>query len=45
MPRCHVEMKDDDGRAVGYHGVLAGELLKRAGPALGADFRGNAVAS
>jgi len=45
MPRKHVEVKDEDGRTVSYDGVLVGEILKRAGATLGADMRGNAVAT
>lgn len=44
LPRTRVETKDD-GRTVVYEGVLVGELLKRAGVPVGAELRGNAVAS
>jgi DMSO/TMAO reductase YedYZ molybdopterin-dependent catalytic subunit len=43
MARTTVEVKDEDGRAVKYEGVLVGELLKRAGATLGSDMRGNAM--
>jgi hypothetical protein len=45
MPRTRVQIKDEDGQTVTYEGVLVGELLKRAGAALGPELRGNAVAS
>lgn|SRR5262249_23514190 len=45
MPRKRVEVKDEDGRAVAYEGVLIGEILKRAGAKMGSDMRGNAVAT
>ena len=45
MPRTTVEQKDEDGRAVKYEGVLAGEILKRAGATLGGDLRGNALST
>ena len=45
MPRTRVEVKDEDGRIVTYEGVLVGEILKRAGVPLGAELRGNAVAT
>ena len=35
----------DEGRAVTYEGVLLGELLARAGAPLGAELRGNNVAT
>jgi len=44
FPRTKVEVKDD-GRTLVYEGVLVGELLKRAGVALGSELRGNAIAS
>jgi DMSO/TMAO reductase YedYZ molybdopterin-dependent catalytic subunit len=44
LPRSRVEVTDD-GRVVTYEGVLVGEILKKAGVALGADLRGNAVAT
>jgi cytochrome c peroxidase len=44
MPRTRVEMKED-GRTVVYEGVLVGEILKRAGAPVGADLRGNALAT
>src|SRR5262252_6867219 len=45
MPRTRVEIKDENGQAVKYEGVLVGELLKRAGATLGPEARGNAVAT
>lgn len=44
LPRTRVEV-EEDGRTVGYEGVLVGELLKRAGVPLGAELRGSAIAS
>ena len=44
LPRVRVEIKED-GRTVSYEGVLVAEILKRAGVPLGADLRGNAVAT
>ena len=44
MPRTRVEIKEE-GRAITYEGVLVSEILKRAGAPLGADLRGNAVAT
>jgi hypothetical protein len=44
MPRTTVTI-DDQGRAVHYEGVLVGELLKRAGVALGRDLTGDALAT
>jgi DMSO/TMAO reductase YedYZ molybdopterin-dependent catalytic subunit len=44
LPRAKVEMTDE-GRVVTYEGVLVGEILKRAGVPLGAELRGNAVAT
>jgi len=44
MPRTRVEVKDE-GRTVGYEGVLLADLLKKAGAPLGGELRGNAVAS
>ena len=44
MPRTRVEVKEE-GRTIGYEGVLVGELLKRAGAPLGGELRGDAVAS
>jgi hypothetical protein len=35
----------EDGRTLVYEGVLVGELLKLAGVPLGADLRGDAVAT
>jgi DMSO/TMAO reductase YedYZ molybdopterin-dependent catalytic subunit len=43
-PRTTVTIQDE-GRAVTYEGVLLGELLSRAGAPLGAELRGNNVAS
>jgi hypothetical protein len=45
LPRTRVEVKAEDGTTNVYEGVLVGELLKRAGVPLGAELRGNAVAS
>jgi hypothetical protein len=45
MPRTHVQVKDENGASVTYDGVLVGELLKRAGAKIGAEMRGNAVAT
>lgn len=45
MPRKTITVKQQDGRAVTYEGVLVAELLKRAGAPLGKDLRGGAVAS
>lgn len=44
LPRTTVTTDGDSG-PVRYEGVLVGELLKRAGAPLGADLRGDAVAS
>jgi hypothetical protein len=44
LPRTRVEVKED-GRTLVYEGVLVGEILKRAGVSLGAELRGNALAS
>ena len=44
MPRTQVEIKEE-GRTITYEGVLVSEILKRAGAPLGADLRGNAVAT
>lgn len=44
MPRNTIEVTED-GRRIVYEGVLVSELLKRAGAPLGADLRGNAVAT
>ena len=44
LPRTTVEVQED-GRTLKYEGVLVGELLKRAGVPLGAELRGDAVAS
>lgn len=43
-PRTTVTV-DDDGRSVSYEGVLLGEILKRAGAPLGAELRGNNMAT
>ena len=45
MPRSRVEVKTEDGTTNIYEGVFVGELLKRAGAPVGAELRGNAVAS
>ena len=44
FPRTKVEIKED-GRTLVYEGVLVGEVLKRAGVALGTELRGDAIAS
>lgn len=44
LPRTRVEVTDE-GRVVTYEGVLVAELLKQAGVPLGADLRGDAVAT
>lgn len=44
LPRTRVEVKED-GRTLTYEGVLAGEILKRAGVPLGAELRGDAIAT
>jgi hypothetical protein len=44
LPRTRVEVKED-GRTLIYEGVTVGEILKRAGVPLGAELRGNALAS
>jgi DMSO/TMAO reductase YedYZ molybdopterin-dependent catalytic subunit len=44
MPRTSVTIAEE-GREVKYEGVLVGELLKRAGAALGRDLSGKAVAT
>lgn len=44
FPRTKVEVKEE-GRTLVYEGVLVGEILKRAGATLGAELRGNAIAS
>lgn len=44
LPRTRVEVTDE-GRVVAYEGVLVAELLKKAGVPLGADLRGDAVAT
>ena len=43
-PRTTVTIQDE-GRAVTYEGVLLGELLSRSGAPLGAELRGNNVAT
>lgn len=43
MPRTKVVVKNEDGQTLNYEGVLVGEILKRAGVALGPQLRGNAV--
>jgi hypothetical protein len=43
-PRATATIQDE-GRTVTYEGVLLGELLSRAGAPLGAELRGNNVAS
>lgn len=45
MPRTTVEIKNESGGTLTYEGVLLGEILKRAGATLGAELRGDAVAS
>jgi DMSO/TMAO reductase YedYZ molybdopterin-dependent catalytic subunit len=44
MPRTTVSV-EEKGETLRYEGVLVGELLKRAGAALGEDMRGPAVAT
>lgn len=44
MPRTKVQVQDE-GRTVTYEGVLVGEVLQRAGAAVGPALRGDAVAS
>ena len=44
LPRTRVEVKDD-GRTLTYEGVLVSEILKRAGVPLGAELRGEAIAT
>ncbi|MEZ5418176.1 MAG: molybdopterin-dependent oxidoreductase [Vicinamibacterales bacterium] len=44
MPRTTVDA-GENGRTVRYEGVLVGELLRRAGAAVGPALRGDAVAS
>jgi hypothetical protein len=43
-PRTTVTLQED-GRSIVYEGVLLGEVLSRAGAPLGAELRGNNVAS
>ena len=43
-PRTRAEVQDE-GRTVVYEGVLVAEILKKAGAPLGAELRGNAIAS
>jgi DMSO/TMAO reductase YedYZ molybdopterin-dependent catalytic subunit len=43
-PRATATIQDEE-RAVTYEGVLLGEVLSRAGAPLGAELRGNNVAS
>lgn len=45
MPRVKAEVKAEDGTPHTYEGVLVVELLKRAGVPVGAELRGNAIAS
>jgi len=45
LPRARVEVKTEDGTINTYEGVLVGELLKRAGVPVGAQLRGDAVAT
>jgi DMSO/TMAO reductase YedYZ molybdopterin-dependent catalytic subunit len=44
MPRTMVTVSEE-GRQIGYEGVLVGELLKRAGAPVGRDLSGKAVAT
>lgn len=44
LPRTTVEMKEE-GRTSTYGGVLVAEILKRAGVPLGAELRGDALAT
>ena len=43
-PRTTVTLRED-GRSISYEGVLLGEVLSRAGAPLGAELRGNNMAS
>jgi DMSO/TMAO reductase YedYZ molybdopterin-dependent catalytic subunit len=45
MPRQTASVKEQDGSAVNYEGVLLRELLVRAGAPLGKDLRGKALAT
>jgi hypothetical protein len=45
LPRARADVKTEDGTTNVYEGVLVGELLKRAGAPVGAELRGDAVAS
>jgi DMSO/TMAO reductase YedYZ molybdopterin-dependent catalytic subunit len=44
LPRTKVEIKEE-GRVVAYEGVRIAEILKKAGVPLGAELRGNALAT
>ena len=44
MPRTTVSVREGD-REIRYEGVLAGELLKRAGAPVGRDLTGRAIAT
>ena len=44
MPRTTVSVREGD-RQIRYEGVLAGELLKRAGAPVGRDLTGKAIAT
>jgi DMSO/TMAO reductase YedYZ molybdopterin-dependent catalytic subunit len=44
MPRTKVTVSEQ-GKEIGYEGVLVGELLKRAGAPVGRDLSGKAVAT
>lgn len=44
LPRTRVEVKGEE-RTLVYEGVLVGALLERAGATLGAELRGDAIAS
>lgn len=45
MPHVRVEVKDHDGSAATYEGVLLGELLKSAGATMGEKMRGASMAT
>jgi DMSO/TMAO reductase YedYZ molybdopterin-dependent catalytic subunit len=45
MPHVRIDVKDHDGSAATYEGVLLAELLKSAGAAMGEKMRGGNMAS
>jgi DMSO/TMAO reductase YedYZ molybdopterin-dependent catalytic subunit len=45
MPHVRVDVKDHDGSAATYEGVLLAELLKSAGATMGEKMRGGNMAS